>query len=595
MTRDDARTARGLAAVLLVAFALKLAIVVAALDRGFELGDEGFFLLNLRYPEAAPPPQESYRVLGRLCGGSCDIGVVVARVCRVAAELAGSIALIGGVFLWARARVFVPGAVGPWTFLAWCLLGTLLSLESRSLGYNDLTNLLCFSAVGALFAIASLPPGAVLRRGLLAVAMGALLGLQLPVKWPTAVLLIVLVSSVVAWGFPSWTRRERVRVLACAASGLAVSAGLVVLAVGGAQAAKARFDVASELIALTAHEPLELLRGYVVLDKFSWLHVAIFIAYFAVAFGLARRRAAESRDRTLASGLGGAAAVMLAAVLVLHPTFLHESALFLGGLLIALPLLLLAAAAHRARRAGASGSRDLPANLPLLALLFALPFVVIAGTNVTMTMRLPTHGLPLYVLLAVLVLDLGERAALRRFRNATGVLLLAATSVVFVRHHVLHPYGVPRPIYEQRHAVWGLPGVRVDAETRDFLTKLALTMTELGFRRGDPVLAFDYMPGLVYYLGATSPRYNFYMFRSPAFNCYNANRAQLSRPPFVILAKPMNVGQLGCLKAFRFPDDFRMPRTLSFPYEKAYEGFSARGFSKLYLYAPRDVAERNGR
>lgn len=577
-----------LTALLLAAFALKLAVALAAVNRGFELGDEGFFLLNLKHPEAAPPPLEGYRVLGRLCRGACDVGVVGARLYRIAAELAGSLALIAGVFVWARARVFPPGAVGFGTFLAWCLLGTLLSVESRSLGYNDLTNLLCFSAVGALFALAAAPSRASARRALLALVAGALAGVQIPVKWPSAVLLSALALPVIAFAVREAAGRERLRLAGAYAAGVAAFAGLMLAALGGPGPVAARLAVAGELIALTEHEPLELLQRYVVLDRWTWTHLGVFVLAFAAAHRLVLRRHPQRRDDALAAALGAAAALLLAATLALHPGFLHPSVLYMTCLAIGLSVALLALSWRAAD--AASGDR-----LVLLLVLLALPLAVILGTNVTISMRVPTHGLPFFVLAAVLVLDLRSRIPALRFHAAAAALLLATTAAVFVRHHVVRPYGLPAPIWEQREEVRGLPGVRVDPATRDFLESVSATMAHMGFRPGDPVIAFDYMPGLVYYLGGTSPRYNFYMFRSPAYNCYNLNRAGLPKLPFLILGKPMNVGQLGCLDAIRFPRDFGMPRAVQFPYEQVYEGFGAKGFSRLYLFPPRDVVPPAGR
>ena len=120
---------------LTVALLLKAGIVLFGLGRGFELGDEGYFLLNLNHPESAPPPFEFYRLLSLF--GALRIGVLEARVLRVAVELAGSLALITAVLRWARLRVFGPAAVSTSRFMLFCLMGAFLSVASRSLGYND--------------------------------------------------------------------------------------------------------------------------------------------------------------------------------------------------------------------------------------------------------------------------------------------------------------------------------------------------------------------------------------------------------------------------------------------------------------------------
>ncbi len=598
VTTPERRVRQLVFAVLAAAFALKLVVVLGAANRGFEMGDEGYFLLNFRHPDATPPPVEVYRILGRMCGGGCEVGVVRARLLRIAAELAGSLALIGGVFIWARARVFRPGAVGFPTFLVWCLQGALISVASRSLGYNDMGNFVCFAAVGALFLLASLPDSARRRRMVLALAGGALTGCQIPVKWPSAVLLAAAVSLVLAFGLRSLRVRERLRILVVYASGIAAVAGLAVLAEGGPEPVAARIAVALEFIGLTAHEPAELLRRYVVVDRWTWANLALFLIVFLDVVWLGRRHFPAQWDRTLAAALGLAAVTLLAGALGLHPPFLHWSLVALASGLLGLSLLLVASFALAARAPipapdpagpGAAGGIALP------LVLLALPFVLIAGTNVPITTRFPTHALPSFVLIAVGVLGLRRRVEGALFESALAAVLVAITSLVFVWHDWLHPYGLARPIHEQRFEVKNLPGVRVDVATRDFLEAVAAAMGELGFRVGDPVIAFDYLPGLVYYLGGTSPRYNLYVFDLPAYNCYNVNHAELNKPPLLILAQPMSTTQQGCLEAIHFPDGYRWTHTIPFPYEDVYAGFGASGFSKLFLVAPKDAAGDQGR
>jgi hypothetical protein len=117
-------------------------------------------------------------------------------------------------------------------------------------------------------------------------------------------------------------------------------------------------------------------------------------------------------------------------------------------------------------------------------------------------------------------------------------------------------------------------------------------MRDAGFRPGDPVLALDYMPGLVYYLGGTSPGFTLYVFDSPRLNCFNVNRFYQA-PPYLILGRPMSMEQAACLQAFSFPSDFRSIGTIQFPYARVYEDFGAEGFSHVRLYAPK-ARERGG-
>jgi hypothetical protein len=195
--------------------------------------------------------------------------------------------------------------------------------------------------------------------------------------------------------------------------------------------------------------------------------------------------------------------------------------------------------------------------------------------------------MPLFAALAVLGIDRHLRTGRRVEYAVLGALLLVSTGMVFTQHQMLQPYGLPRPLYRQLHPVTGLPGVRVDRATGVFLERVAGAMAEAGFRPGDPVVAFDYMPGLVHYLGGTSPGFPFYHRDRPLLNCLYLEAAGLTAPPFLVLSRALSDEQLACLPAFAFPDDFVLVDAPAYPYEDVYLGFGMPGVSRIYLYAPR--------
>jgi hypothetical protein len=566
----------GLAAALALGFAGKLAVALWALDRGFELGDEGYSLLNLNHPADAPVVHQIYRLLAPL-GGADGFGVVGARWLRIVAEAIGSLALIAGVLAWARARVFEAGHAPARAFVPFCLLGALLGTGSRSLTYNDLTNLCTYAAIGALFWLASAPPGDAgdRRRTLAALAAGLCNGLQLGVKFPTALALLGLAALAGAVGLAP---RDRLRVGALYAAGLLLAVALYVLAAGGVAPLVAEIRVMPEVARSTGYDPLRLVGFYSRGEAVTAIHVVGVAAVFGASLALLRSLLRGASDASLAGAFACGALALVAGVHVLHPFFLHPTLVYLSALLAFSVALLAVLALRRAPR---------PRALAPLLLLLAVPLVEIAGTNVPISERLPTHALPIFAALGVLSLDLRERAGARRLHAAIAVALLAATSALFVQHHVRAPYGLPSDIASQIEPVAGLPGVRVDAATRSFLESVAGGMREAGFEPGDPVLALDFMPGLVFFLRGTSPGFTLFVFDNPRLNCLNVNRLYRA-PPFLILGRPMSRAQAACLRAFAFPDDFRKVRSVRFPYEAVYADFGAVDFTHVHLYAPRD-------
>jgi len=572
--------------LLAAAFLLRLAVALWGLDRGFEMGDEGFFLLNLNHPEASPPFFVFYKLLA-LAPGHLSVGVVEARLLRIAVELAATLALAGGVFAWARTRVFAPDAVAFPSFLLLCLVGSLLHAGSRSLSYNDLTNLCTFAAAGCLFLLVAQGPAPGQRslRSLTALGAGFLLGFQLGVKFPTALLLLPLAALAVAFLCDALPRRERLRLVALLGLGVLAAVLLFVAAAGGVGPLVATYRDGFEGAEMSGYRPADLLRRYLLLEFWTYVNAAWLAAAFLASLWLLRRLGAGPDSAAAGAFVVGAIA-LAASVSRLHPAFVHPSLVYLAAFVpfTAIALWLRARSARRA--AGIAPG----AGLAPWLLLAVLPLAAIAGTNVPVAIRLPSHAAPLFIAIAVLANDLRTRAGAWRLHAVLCVLLIAATSVAFVHHHVLEPYGLPLPLTRQRHAAAGLPEVRVDAGTRSFLEGVAAAMREAGHRPGDPVVAFDYMPGLVYYLRGTSPGFPFYAADRPQLNCFYLNGAGLVGRPHLVLGQPMSPEQHACIRAFDFPEEFRLIGVLRFPYQDVYAGFGLPGLSHVYLYAPRPSA-----
>jgi len=119
-------------------------------------------------------------------------------------------------------------------------------------------------------------------------------------------------------------------------------------------------------------------------------------------------------------------------------------------------------------------------------------------------------------------------------------------------------------------------------------------MQRAGFRPGDPIVAFDYMPGLVHYLGGRSPGFTLHLPDQPALNCFNVNRADWPRTPFLILGRPMSREQRDCLEPFAFPEEFREVGMIAFPYREVYASFDIDGIAYVVLYAPKGAGEADG-
>ncbi len=562
------RIAGALLAGLLLA---KLGVVMAGLGRGFELGDEGFFLLNLNDPAASPRFFEFYKLLLHV-EPPLRFDVLGARILRLGTELLASALLVGGVVAWARRGGWLTRA-GTLAFVAFCGLGALVGAASRSFSYNDLTNLCLYGAFGSVFFAASRRPARVALPALF--LAGFLSGFQLFVKFPAAIVSAALVGAALAGGLGDWTRPLRAKLGAAYAAGGLFAVGLFVASNGGLAPLVAKFAGASEVGRLAGYEPVEMLANLVVLEVWTVVNFVVLALTVAAAYAVLRRFAGLAFDAALAIALGIGSLALVASASSLHAAFASTSLTVFACLLVFLPCAV----------ALAGGASSPP--LGGLALLLLLPLAAYAGTNVPFVWRLPSHALPAAVVLGLLIFASRGGGRVRATPLVATAALAAASAWVFVQHQVLEPYGLRAPLYEQTEPNARL-GVRLDLATHRFLGAFETSLVEAGFSRGDPLVVMDYMPGLVFYVEGRSPGFPFYAFDRTEMNCFNLNRSGLEGPPFLVLGREMSAAQAACIQPFDPVRDVRSVRTLRFPYEAVYEGFGAHGLSHVEIFAPRD-------
>ncbi len=182
---------------------LLLAVVVATLwwarDRGFDLSDEGYYLLSYAAPDPATAGATQFHLLVAALTAPLDLGLVGYRVLRLVL-LAGSAAGLAVAFLaFCRARLpdlarALPpaGATVAIVALAGLLGSAWLPL---ALSYNGLSAVLLQVETALVLWILSRPRRS--PRGpavAAALATGFLLGTHAFVKWPTAVVVAGLLA-----------------------------------------------------------------------------------------------------------------------------------------------------------------------------------------------------------------------------------------------------------------------------------------------------------------------------------------------------------------------------------------------------------------
>ena len=139
-------------------------------------------------------------------------------------------------------------------------------------------------------------------------------------------------------------------------------------------------------------------------------------------------------------------------------------------------------------------------GIVLMGFLFLMPFMGSLGTNNSLLFN-TGFMLPCWLALILLVIDKSSTNQL--FVNAVYVVLIAVSSYLFINQYVQNPYRI-NSLQSQTESIPN-ERVKLDVESADFISKVEAVLKKNNFEKGDPIVGLYKMPGLVYLLGGKSP------------------------------------------------------------------------------------------
>jgi hypothetical protein len=500
--------------------------LVWASNRGFDITDEGYYLLSSQFPgevklfvnEAHDYGSILYRlsfqnvIALRLVGlflTVCAAGVFFLGFQRLAVRLR---ATLGQTILFTFAGVsLIP--LGMMVCYVWFLptpFYNTLNASALTAGSGlfflalaglETLNRKCFSIRFALFAV------------------GLCIGASFFVKFPTGISLFALFGLVLA----VWPRQElktRLRALGFMVLGLTMWFLIHFIIVQAPATWWRAFRDGLEVITDMAHEVGALKRylhecrdlAKIAFFDFWGLHVALVLGFTILI--LFRR---VWRDK---SWLPSILILLMFAIAVWQS---YRRGFYLGGMshyflitrfylswLILLITALIVAVIYCQPFVYWFRNHDLLAVLSLDGTLFLLPFVGAVGTGNPIFVGTLWYIAPW---VALLLTFLGALSGLLRNRwiLAVGALVISGFACAQIVSGCLYgPYRLNTGLLGQTQATEiGYPRtiLKLDPETSEFFNRIREMAQENGFKPGDDVLGFFDLPGVVFALGGRSPGY----------------------------------------------------------------------------------------
>jgi hypothetical protein len=574
-----------------------LGVCVWALQRGFDITDEGFYLLSYTYPVEYVSSFSAFNLLAAKVLPASSVSIVGYRVASLVCALLGATLFSWAFRRWSAARL---GTQLPW---AWVLplfvIGSVVqySVLPRTLYYNNLNSLaIAILASSVLYYLAA--PTSRLALVLL-VAGGMAIGLDAFVKLSSAgaamgsaglVLLLV----------PAGPGRRWATVRALGTLGVGFLLGVAVFGLFVKPLPTWFADMRHETtILLSGPYNAGLLVRYLT-DAYPIIRTLLYpFGVTALIAGLWLYYQGRGINH-LWQHLAVLAAIGLLLLFESYRTGLYRNTHLnhnrsadwpLGALLVGVVLLVVA----RRRYAGHSPAHAGWQAWVVPLWLLALPLASSLGTWNQIFINVLLELMYWLALLLILFQLLPTPAQL-----IPGVRLafLAAPALVLAEQTV---YGIGWGPYLQAENMWqqqvpitvGRPpqtaSLLVDAPTAQYVGELRTALQTAGFHPGDPVLALYDAPGLVYALGGIAPGNAWYFGQQDYRNCDALDKTHLDiHRAFMLVNEPPSPDFIACLAdhGMHFPVDYQLVHQAISPYSR--NQYQWRGYQDtMRVYAPR--------
>jgi hypothetical protein len=515
--------------VVLAALIALVAVLVWASSRGFEIEDEGYLMLAYAHPSTSAASSQWDQVMSALVPGS-PASIQDYRLIRLGIDLVTA-ALLGAALIYfvrRRLPIFKDAIPSPITTVGFVAITGLLAYAARlpqTVSYNDLNagllNLECAIVLVAL-AYVDLGQQGLVKRWLPGAILGLLVSVQVFVKFPTALLMIVLILG---FWFVMERRREAslygITLVAFVGVGVALmslgpfSAHRLVL--GSQTQSESGLHSVSNLVA-TYLKPLYPPNTF---SPVLVVCLTLLVASGTVIWRLDDRRRQIIAWLAAAIGVVGAAAGYVALGYQRPELWTGAfAALSLTGCIVWWR-------ARRARtglRADPAAGQEAANQAPrrswqwqtawTIAFLFLAAVAGAVGSSNAPSYQMMVNAAPLG---AAFILGIGgfARSAADIRQRALILLPVAVLAGAFAGQSVIGTVVDPfrlQGLRAQDQAVADaapLKGITVDQETRVFYERLIRQVeTKTDFRPGEPVVAVDDMAGAIYALGGYGPGSN---------------------------------------------------------------------------------------
>ena len=517
-----------------------LLLMIWAIDKGFDITDEAFFLMLLQNPTGYVEEVTSFHlIVGKLIG-HLEPNIFTYRWLRLVLSMLSALGFAWGFYRW-LGRYADRGSrrcAGITLVGVLFLVGGLATFGGlQTLSYNDLNVHCVLLVAGLLFYLLSRPPVRMAWSGVCIAAfilIGAVTAIDFFIKFPTAILLLAIPIGSMTIHHRGRPWREAALAIGWVLVGAAVGASLFFGFVQPAPAWFEKISVGLRIQSTEGHNLQTILELYV---RHTGRSVAWFLIFFSPVFAVCavvtRLAVVGWHRRSLRNQCLLAAITALAALYALHslyilkvyhtPLYNNARTVYLYFLILGIQCTVLLVLYWTKRRTRVNSEKPLVGKLLGVTILFVLPFVSAWGTNVHLLYRALGNPVPWFALVLLLSLEMTKQ--LGRWRVGSLCILAVAAFGISqtVYGTVWVPYNLADKLYRQTAVLERPPmvrGLNVDPPTKQFFDEVQSLLRRGDYAEGDRILGLYNLPGLVHLMGGVSPGQPTYWAHEPARNCH---------------------------------------------------------------------------
>ncbi len=577
----DSPLALPLRIFLFVCVALKMIFVIWAMNKGFEITDEGAVMLGFnRQGEQYHEIHLMYQLLfSKFFIG--DITLISIRWFTVSMQVLSAL-----FFGWASHRYFQVKSLPNFGLTSWLglsLLGFGLGLQPNAVYYLHICDSLTL-IIGGLLIWSTSNNNSFLHQLIINISIGILLGVIFLAKFSTALVVLLLIPFFVLYHFGI---RKTIVFTVLMLLGKFIFWTMFFNIITPYDDLLSVYQKSYEIVQIQGYKISDILLTYFAHDLpvFSLYLIPAF-AFIAIRKWLLKTSAPFFTPKYI-----GLFFLLLLAVYSLKELMAIQS--FTGwefrtnNVLLALLVIGIYELWQNSNT-----KHVLKIIVPFILICLAIPLSAAAGTAIPLEMSLLSH-LTAPLLAVLLIWGLTSNHMHKSIISGAVILLCSLHFLTLNWGYTREPSGQIGSAMQQTHHYNLTEDIYLNTATHKFFTETHRILITNGYEYGDQLIALTNMPGLVYLMKGRSPDTHWYFgvgaTASPKnaidLSCYHLGQMRISevkQPIFLAINEKVDNGIINCLKQSKlgFPSNYEKVGSIYNPYMKQQMG----------IFKPKDVS-----